>query len=73
MATTTIQIQDFANAVLEAYAEEMETNSVGLRIEKGKTGSEAIILSIFPLLSTTKQRELIQKYPPLARFANKKK
>lgn len=71
MATTTIQIRDFADDVLEAYKEEKEQATPGIRVEKGNTGSESIAAMLFPQLSQSNQQKLIKKYPALAKFARR--
>lgn len=71
MATTTIQIQDTASRVLDEYSEQTEKAMPGVRVNKGVTGSDAIIATMFQKLSPDRQRKLIKEFPELAKYASK--
>lgn len=64
---TTVQIQDTADAVLDAYKEQIAREMPGVTLNKGITSTEAIIRDIFPKLSPDRQKKLVKTYPQLTK------
>lgn len=71
MATTTIQIQDTADAVLDSYKEQIGEQMPGMSVNKGQTSTDAILREIFPKLSRERQTVLLKQFPELNAYKNK--
>lgn len=62
--STTIQITDDANAVLEEVISDLKKQSY-VRMLKGQFASEQLIRSIWNQVPKAKQNELLRKFPNL--------
>lgn len=72
MATTTIQIQDTADTILDEYKDQIGEQMPGVTVNKGQTGTDAIVQVILPKLSAERQKRVLKAFPELARFINGK-
>lgn len=71
MATTTIQIQDTADTVLDEYKNQISEQMPGVTVNKGQTSTDAILQVLFPKLSPERQKRIVKTFPELAKLISK--